>query len=57
MIEGDFNLHIELGNDAMSSHDDIADALNEVAGRVVSGQEDGAIRDVNGNTVGNWSIS
>jgi hypothetical protein len=63
-----FTLKIELGNDAMQTYDDIAAALRKVAARLNSGgntviDEDadlaitgGRIKDVNGNTVGEWSL-
>ena len=59
-----FTLTIELGNDAMKSPRHVAKALKEVAARLNAdgfGQERGdsgyfteSIRDVNGNTVGNY---
>jgi hypothetical protein len=58
-----FNLTIELGNDAMQADADVADALSNVvywmdsrpAGEFETG-EAGIIRDINGNTVGRWEI-
>jgi hypothetical protein len=59
----DFNLHIEMGNDAMSTLDDIAEALEHAADRLRSDHRwspddaEGSIVDRNGNTVGNWKVS
>lgn len=50
-----FTLSIELGNVAMASAEMVADALREVANRVTA-QDFGAIRDANGNTVGEWAF-
>jgi hypothetical protein len=54
-----FTLTIDLGNDAMSTPSDIADALRKLAGRIetIDGYlGDGVVRDVNGNTVGHWAL-
>jgi hypothetical protein len=57
-----FHMFIELGNAAMSSNEDIADALREVADRVESSGDSApprvgaSIRDDNGNTVGQWTF-
>lgn len=51
-----FKVEIELGNDAMQSDADIADALNAVAIRVLGGQTYGGIGDANGNTVGYFEL-
>ena len=52
-----FKLEIRLGNDAMQTMDDIAEALERVAvGNIHNGQNTGRIFDDNGNTVGTWSI-
>lgn len=54
---GTFTLTIDLGNDAMRTAADVADALEAVAARV---RADGlqahaqSIRDANGNRVGSW---
>jgi hypothetical protein len=57
-----FTLEIELGNDAMTTGYNVAAALRRVSGQVAElvkkdlpGAE-GAIRDVNGNTVGKWEV-
>lgn len=48
-----FDLHIDLGSDAMQTPQDVAQALRAVAERLDAGPEtDGAIRDTNGNKVG-----
>ncbi len=51
-----FNLRIELGNAAMQTPEDIADALRSVANKLESGNTEGSIRDLNGNTVGEFKI-
>ena len=52
-----FKLEIRLGNDAMQTVSDIAEALERVAvGNIHNGQNTGRIFDDNGNTVGTWSI-
>lgn len=52
-----FKLHIKLGNDAMSTKDDVANALRELADKLDrTGDDSGNIRDYNGNTVGKWEI-
>lgn len=58
-----FQLTIELGNDAMRSMRDVAAALQRVADALKhEGIDDvdwpsGRIRDVNGNTVGQWEVT
>lgn len=52
-----FKLEIELGNVAMDSHEDIADALIEVGKNLLQGNDHTTIRDLNGNTVGKWEIT
>jgi hypothetical protein len=58
---GDFTVRIGTGNAAMSTGEDVAGALANLAEvlpqRIADGDTDGAIRDVNGNTVGRWTIS
>lgn len=52
-----FQLEIELGNDAMQTTEDVAEALEQVAKElslIVSGW--GSIRDRNGNKVGTWKL-
>lgn len=57
-----FTLTINLGNEAMQTPQDIAEALREVVRRLdlhsLQGTEPitGKIRDLNGNTVGEWKI-
>jgi hypothetical protein len=55
-----FTLQIELGNDAMSTANDVANALYALAGRMAGDDSSlsgaGSVRDDNGNTVGRWSI-
>lgn len=56
-----FSLKITLGNAAMLTPEDIALALRKVAGNVQGcldlevGDHD-SIRDLNGNTVGEWKV-
>jgi hypothetical protein len=56
-----FTLQIKLGNEAMQTGYDIAQALTEVAEKL-RGEDDarmdwsGNIRDINGNTVGSWKV-
>ena len=47
---------ITTGNDAMSSDDDIAQALMRVAHRVRGGSVAGKVADINGNTVGSYEF-
>lgn len=56
-----FGLTIYLGNAAMLTGEDVADALREVAECVESLSEltepyNGTIRDLNGNAVGRWAV-
>jgi hypothetical protein len=57
-----FTLEIELGNDAMQTPEDVTDALEEVVKQIRDRHWDGwtpggeSIRDINGNTVGRWSL-
>lgn len=61
-----FKLKIALGNDAMQTTTDVADALRGVADYIagIGDQPNGdwhldagSIRDVNGNTVGSWEVT
>jgi hypothetical protein len=51
-----FTLKIETGNEAMSVASDVADALHEVARRLMTGDTSDTIRDANGNTVGEYAL-
>ncbi len=56
-----FTLEIELGNDAMQTGDDIRQILRNVAhimriSDLPNVGDEGAFRDVNGNTVGKWEV-
>lgn len=61
----DFTLHISLGDDGMQTGTEVAEALRGVADRVLGvsnwgpldGSHEGTIRDLNGNTVGNWTVT
>jgi hypothetical protein len=58
-----FTLKINLGNDAMQTPEDVAEALRNAAVKVAMqggnfDAGDGAgIRDENGNTVGSWKVT
>ena len=59
-----FILTVELGNDAMRTHGDVANAIVASLSRaaVRSGKhdmvkhEEGTVLDVNGNSVGHWDV-
>lgn len=51
-----FTLKIEIGNDAMQNNEDIVQALHSVIAKLESGSQYGNIKDINGNTVGNFSL-
>ena len=59
-----FKLTIDIGNDAMNDYDDLARALAKLAERMGNGSyrtgrikyDGGKIMDLNGNSVGLWSI-
>ena len=57
----EFNLTIKLGNEAMQTGPDIAEALQGVASSVdafgIEPGDGGAIVDINGNRVGEWKVS
>lgn len=63
----EFNLSIRLGNDAMQTGRDVAEALRKAADRVESTHDDvnlddwnglsGGIRDLNGASVGRWEVT
>lgn len=59
-----FKLQIKLGNDAMQTGVDIADALRthadlleEYSNRQLANSGKHGIRDTNGNTVGFWTVA
>lgn len=52
MKSKEFGVLIHLGNEAMVSPNDVADALEQVQYRLKHGITAGKILDVNGNTVG-----
>lgn len=54
---GTFTLTLELGNAEMASPENVADALEELAADVREGDTSSSVRDVNGNTVGGFSIA
>ena len=51
-----FTLQIELGNEAMQTPEDIADALRKAASKLEAGYGTGNIMDLNGNSVGSYAI-
>lgn len=59
-----FFININMGNDAMNSADDLANAIEKVAEKIASEQYDVnpddeyevPITDNNGNTVGEWGF-
>jgi hypothetical protein len=56
---GTFKLDIDLGNAAMSSHENVAAALRKVAKKIAAdsgGTREGPILDLNGRTVGRFEI-
>ena len=63
-----FTLTIELGNDGMQFYSDITDAVISTIDRIRAGSylmstdrpsagDGGKIRDINGNTVGEWNVT
>ena len=48
------HLEIETGNDAMTTAEDLARAVEGVAADLRAGQQAGNIRDLNGNGCGTW---
>lgn len=52
----EFTLQIRMGNDAMQTARDASDALIEVSEDILNGRTEGRIRDLNGNTVGEWEF-
>lgn len=51
-----FTLEITLGNEAMQTPEDIADALRKAANLLEAGNGTGNIYDLNGNSVGSYAI-
>ena len=57
-----FVLTIDIGNDAMQTGDDVADAVRQVSRNLAANidtfrpDDTGRVFDANGNTVGGWSI-
>lgn len=60
-----FRIEIELGNDAMQTEEDVARLLSETARKLRAktihlyhggDYPSGALRDVNGNKVGQWEV-
>jgi hypothetical protein len=57
MSEHRFDLGIKLGNAAMCKPEHVVLALQDAADQVERGLEVGRLRDLNGNTVGSWTVS
>jgi len=51
-----FILKINLGNEAMQTYSDIAQAVRRIPLCTINPGESGNIRDINGNTVGFWKV-
>jgi hypothetical protein len=51
-----FNTTIRLGNDAMQDAADVAQALRAIAVRLDAGATSGPVVDVNGSTVGTFTL-
>lgn len=54
---GQFTMNVTLGNDSMADADELADVLVQVSQQVRRGDIGNPVMDVNGNTVGEWSLS
>jgi hypothetical protein len=52
-----FEMALHLGNVAMASASDVADALRKVALRLENGDTASALLDAHGNTVGGWFLA
>lgn len=62
-MTGSFDLHIDLGNEAMQDHRDVSGALLHLATKLEDvhcwypdDDAEGPIKDRNGNTVGRWDL-
>ena len=53
-MEDTFKLTIRMGNEAMQTPEDVADALEEVVSTLRQGRVSGSVFDDNGNNVGTW---
>jgi hypothetical protein len=51
----EFKVDIKSRNDAMTGKNSVQEILEEIVVELDAGEDSGMIRDVNGNTVGNWS--
>lgn len=52
-----FVLRIQLGNHAMETAENVAEALRHVADQIeATGELAGRVRDANGNTVGSYEV-
>lgn len=57
IVEPGFHLSIDLGNAAMLTAEDVADAVSRSAEPINAGDPSGRIYDANGNTVGHWVLT
>lgn len=53
-MTNEFRLNIKLGNAAMLTMEDVAQALRDVADKLDAGRDQGVVKDANGNTVGEF---
>lgn len=53
----DFKLTINMDNAAFEDRSELTRILRGIARRPEEGQQDGQVRDINGNTVGYWEIA
>jgi len=51
-----FKIEIKLGNDAMSTPENVADAMELIIYKLRDGETSGTIMDANGNSVGKWEF-
>ena len=53
-----FTLHFSTSNDAFDDcPEECVRILREIANALRHGQADGAVRDINGNTIGKWELA
>jgi hypothetical protein len=57
MADRRFSLNIRLENVAMRSRGELNAALHSLGDRLLGGETEGVVKDVNGNTVGRWEIT
>jgi len=54
--DSEFKLHIDLGDQAMKDAKDVVGALRTIGTRLMNGEQEGIVKDINGNTCGHWSL-